>query len=120
MIRDCAQPHGRSVWEALTSNNSNYVHNCILRDNRGGRALKCCMRLWWCVVLPPTSNAHVTHKGTPPFVESYFTLTGFYDHHIAPGSDSLVDVYHLYERVKGRDGAQKVQNLQYLATSNSK
>ena len=26
---------------------------------------------------------------------------------MAPGSDDLVDVYHLYERVKGREGAQK-------------
>ena len=59
------------------------------------------------------------HNGPSPFVERYTTLAGSYMHHIAPGSDGLVDVYHLYERVKGREGAQKDQNLQYLPILNS-
>ncbi len=54
------------------------------------------------------------HNGPTTFVDSYATLTISFEQHMAPGSDGLVDVYNLYERVNGREGVQKDQNLPNL------
>ena len=60
------------------------------------------------------------HNGPSFFVDRYDTLTNSQVHHMAPGSDGLVDVNHLFERVKGREGAEKDQNLPYLPILSSK
>ena len=54
------------------------------------------------------------HNGASPSVDRYDMLTGTYKHRMAPGSDGVVNNYHLYERVKSQEGAQKDQNVPYL------
>ena len=54
------------------------------------------------------------HNGPAPFVDRYADLTSSYEHPMASGSDGLVDIYHLYECIKGREGGQKVHNLPNL------
>ena len=49
----------------------------------------------------------MTPKELKPFVDGSNTLTGAYEHRMAPGSDSLVIVYYLHELVKGREGGKK-------------
>ena len=49
----CYQPDGHVVCEALALVNNKSVPVCTLRSTPGVRAMKCCMELRWCVVLPP-------------------------------------------------------------------
>ena len=54
MIRHCYQPYDRYVFIALALASNNGVPVCILRSTPSVRAMKWCMQLRWCVVLPPT------------------------------------------------------------------
>jgi len=88
MLKDCYRPYDLFSWQVLGLVSHKGLPICILRVvNRGGRAIKCYIRLWWCVVLPPTPQ--VMHRGPQHFVGCYTTLTGSYEHHMAPGSMSL-------------------------------
>ena len=60
------------------------------------------------------------HKVPQHFVGRYNTLTGSHEHRMAPGNDGLVNVDHLKELVKGREGAKKKQNLANLPILGSK
>ena len=60
------------------------------------------------------------HNGPSLFVDRYKTLTTLQVHHMAPGSGGLVDDCQLYELAKGREGAEKDQNVPYLSISYSK
>ena len=54
--KKCYQPHGHLVCEALALVNNNSVPVCTLWSTPGVRAMKCCMQLRWCVVLPPSAH----------------------------------------------------------------
>ena len=53
-------------------------------------------------------------------VGRYGTLPGRSEHHMAPGSFSLVNVYRMEERAKGRKGGQNGRNVPNLPISSSK
>ena len=49
----CYQPHEHFGCEARALVNNKSVPVCTLRSTLGVHAMKCCMQLRWCVVLPP-------------------------------------------------------------------
>ena len=55
MLKDCYRPYDLFSWQVLGLVSHKGLPICILRVvNRGGRAIKCYIRLWWCVVLAST------------------------------------------------------------------
>ena len=54
------------------------------------------------VCLVALQPSHAMHQGAQRFVKHISTLIGSYAHLTTPGSDGLIDVYHLNDLVKDR------------------